>query len=124
MLILRSSTLGCIDKRSSAELSEAINSMYQWYRESRECYAFLRDVLSAEDAPNAGILEHFELPFGKRRCVSFQTSLFSESEWFKRAWTVSQPMRCACTRRHNDPFCYIVAGTSRAARHLVFQLCL
>jgi hypothetical protein len=33
----------CIDKSSSAELSEAINSMYQWYQESQICYGrFLR----------------------------------------------------------------------------------
>lgn len=29
----------CIDKSSSSELSEAINSMYAWYRESGVCYA-------------------------------------------------------------------------------------
>ena len=29
----------CIDKRSSAELSEAINSMYQWYENASICYA-------------------------------------------------------------------------------------
>ncbi|KAI6128730.1 hypothetical protein EDD16DRAFT_1547849 [Pisolithus croceorrhizus] len=34
----------CIDKRSSAELSEAINSMYRWYRNSRVCYTYLHDV--------------------------------------------------------------------------------
>ncbi|KAM5346317.1 hypothetical protein ACJ41O_009322 [Fusarium nematophilum] len=34
----------CIDKSSSAELSEAINSMYRWYKESAICYAFLSDV--------------------------------------------------------------------------------
>ena len=34
----------CIDKRSSAELSEAINSMYRWYENSRVCYAYLHDV--------------------------------------------------------------------------------
>ena len=34
----------CIDKRSSAELSEAINSMYRWYANSRVCYAYLHDV--------------------------------------------------------------------------------
>ncbi|KAI6160373.1 heterokaryon incompatibility protein-domain-containing protein [Pisolithus thermaeus] len=28
----------CIDKRSSAELSEAINSMYRWYRNAQMCY--------------------------------------------------------------------------------------
>ena len=34
----------CIDKRSSAELSEAINSMFRWYENSRVCYAYLHDV--------------------------------------------------------------------------------
>src|SRR4051794_32508254 len=33
----------CIDKTSSAELSEAINSMYRWYQGSSTCYAFLED---------------------------------------------------------------------------------
>ena len=36
----------CIDKSSSAELSEAINSMYRWYREAKVCYAYLSDVTS------------------------------------------------------------------------------
>ena len=35
----------CIDKTSSAELSEALNSMYCWYEEAEECYAYLVDVL-------------------------------------------------------------------------------
>jgi hypothetical protein len=34
----------CIDKSSSAELSEAINSMYQWYQNAERCYAYLADV--------------------------------------------------------------------------------
>jgi hypothetical protein len=34
----------CIDKRSSSELNEAINSMYKWYWDSEICYAFLSDV--------------------------------------------------------------------------------
>ncbi|KAJ5392288.1 HET-domain-containing protein [Penicillium cosmopolitanum] len=34
----------CIDKTSSAELSEAINSMYYWYEQAAVCYAFLADV--------------------------------------------------------------------------------
>jgi hypothetical protein len=33
----------CINKASSAELSEAINSMFNWYRGSTRCYAFLDD---------------------------------------------------------------------------------
>ena len=34
----------CIDKSSSAELSEAINSMYMWYQRAEVCYAYLADV--------------------------------------------------------------------------------
>ncbi|KAI6116665.1 heterokaryon incompatibility protein-domain-containing protein [Pisolithus croceorrhizus] len=34
----------CIDKRSSAELSEAINSMYRWYYNSHMCYVYLNGV--------------------------------------------------------------------------------
>ncbi|KAJ2992024.1 hypothetical protein NUW58_g2313 [Xylaria curta] len=34
----------CIDKRSSAELSEAINSMFNWYKQADVCYAYLYDV--------------------------------------------------------------------------------
>ena len=34
----------CIDKTSSAELSEAINSMFAYYRGSNVCYAYLEDV--------------------------------------------------------------------------------
>jgi hypothetical protein len=36
----------CIDKTSSAELLEAINSMYLWYQAAEVCYAYLADVPS------------------------------------------------------------------------------
>lgn len=34
----------CIDKSSSAELSEAINSMYRWYKRAEVCYVYLADL--------------------------------------------------------------------------------
>ena len=34
----------CIDKRSGSELSEAINSMFDWYARAKICYVFLADV--------------------------------------------------------------------------------
>ncbi|RMX90440.1 hypothetical protein D0869_00087 [Hortaea werneckii] len=34
----------CIDKSSSAELSEAINSMFKWYECSEVCYVYLCDL--------------------------------------------------------------------------------
>ncbi|KAI0161831.1 heterokaryon incompatibility protein-domain-containing protein [Hypoxylon sp. FL1284] len=39
----------CIDKTSTAELSEAINSMFRWYRNAVICYAYLADVASVDE---------------------------------------------------------------------------
>lgn len=61
----------CIDKSSSAELSEAINSMYTWYAHASICLAYLQDVESAED-PAA------------------ENSSFRNSRWFKRGWTLQE----------------------------------
>ncbi|KAL0939197.1 uncharacterized protein CTRU02_205807 [Colletotrichum truncatum] len=44
----------CIDKTSSAELSEAINSMFRWYQDSQICFAYLADLsVSASDTETA-----------------------------------------------------------------------
>ena len=62
----------CIDKRSSAELSEAINSMWEWYGEAQECYAHLSDVTcSALAGP-------------------FDTASGTPSAWFSRGWTLQE----------------------------------
>ncbi|KAH8782110.1 heterokaryon incompatibility protein-domain-containing protein, partial [Hyaloscypha finlandica] len=58
----------CIDKTSSAELSEAINSMYSWYKESQVCYAYLADI---------------------RRGETLQDDLRG-SNWFTRGWTLQE----------------------------------
>jgi hypothetical protein len=64
----------CIDKSSSAELSEAINSMYTWYKDASVCYAYLSDVSSASSA-------HPVYP---------TVSSFSRSRWFTRGWTLQE----------------------------------
>ena len=66
----------CIDKKSSAELSEAINSMFRWYAEAGECYAYLSDVHL-----NKG------LDLATR---SVHTSWFVHSLWFTRGWTLQE----------------------------------
>ncbi|KAH8900806.1 HET-domain-containing protein [Thozetella sp. PMI_491] len=66
----------CIDKSSSAELSEAINSMFVWYNRARICYAYLADVLVPEsDVPRAGTEEGADLVRGL---------------WFTRGWTLQE----------------------------------
>jgi Heterokaryon incompatibility protein (HET) len=63
----------CIDKTSSSELSEAINSMFNWYRWAQVCYVYLED-LSDE------YLERSKDPaFSFRWC-----------RWFKRGWTLQE----------------------------------
>ena len=41
----------CINKESSAELSEAINSMYSWYKRAATCYVYLADVIDFHSQP-------------------------------------------------------------------------
>jgi hypothetical protein len=65
----------CIDKTSSAELSEAINSMFRWYRNAEYCYAYLADV---PDLDVTGA--HLEQP----------ASAFHSSRWFTRGWTLQE----------------------------------
>lgn len=61
----------CIDKTSSSELSEAINSMFRYYSLAEVCYAYLRDVLSPlRDASSE--------------------SAFRKSRWHKRGWTLQE----------------------------------
>jgi hypothetical protein len=60
----------CIDKTSSAELSEAINSMFKWYGSSKVCFVFLEDF-----APGAGGVDEETLP----KC-----------RWFGRGWTLQE----------------------------------
>jgi hypothetical protein len=54
----------CIDKTSSSELSEAINSMFNWYARSECCYAYLVDVHTVSD--------------------------IERSRWFTRGWTLQE----------------------------------
>jgi hypothetical protein len=66
----------CIDKASSVELSEAINSMFRWYEEAQVCYAYLSDVPHPYKA--------YE-PDEDRYMTDFR-----ESEWFTRGWTLQE----------------------------------
>ena len=62
----------CIDKTSSSELSEAINSMYDWYRYSGTCYSLLHDLHDIDTSDPAFCDE------------------FGSSKWFTRGWTLQE----------------------------------
>lgn len=59
----------CIDKTSSAELSEAINSMFRWYQKARICFAYLEDV------PSELLISEWST---------------AEIRWFSRGWTLQE----------------------------------
>ncbi|KAI1638442.1 heterokaryon incompatibility protein-domain-containing protein [Biscogniauxia mediterranea] len=61
--------VNCIDKSSSTELSEAVNSMFNWYKNSAVCYAYLEDV-SRQDPDVAASMR--------------------KSRWFTRGWTLQE----------------------------------
>ena len=68
----------CIDTSNSAELAEAINSMFRWYRNAAKCYVYLSDVLRpAFDTED----KSHQLPW---------ESAFLESRWFTRGWTLQE----------------------------------
>ena len=72
----------CIDKQSSAELSEAINSMYAWYAQATVCYAYLHDV--------PGEIS------GSALAMQAPDSLFRRSKWFTRGWTLQELIAPRC----------------------------
>ncbi|KAK3382558.1 heterokaryon incompatibility protein-domain-containing protein, partial [Lasiosphaeria ovina] len=63
----------CIDKTSSAELSEAINSMFRWYKNASACYAYLSDVGTIASTDRARIERQL-----------------AQSRWFTRGWTLQE----------------------------------
>ncbi|KAL8788167.1 MAG: hypothetical protein Q9213_001806 [Squamulea squamosa] len=69
----------CINKDSSAELSEAINSMYTWYRRSSVCYVYLSDFSFSTDEYG---------PEGIRSLKFFDK--FKNCRWFQRGWTLQE----------------------------------
>lgn len=61
----------CINKDSSAELTEAIDSMFLWYKDAALCYAYLVDVACEPEDERLH-------------------SSISSSEWFERGWTLQE----------------------------------
>jgi hypothetical protein len=65
----------CINKSSDRELSEAINSMFRWYRKASKCYVYLADVSTNDQ------IDRSLQPWG---------AAFGNSRWFTRGWTLQE----------------------------------
>ena len=65
----------CIDKTNAVEYTRSINSMFEYYRKAKVCYAYLSDVDCS--APGWQKFRRKEQPD-------------LESEWFERGWTLQE----------------------------------
>ncbi|KUJ20753.1 HET-domain-containing protein [Mollisia scopiformis] len=63
----------CIDKANNVELTEAINSMFLWYKESEVFFVYLSDLQ----------------PHGQMQAHQLEERL-SQCRWFTRGWTLQE----------------------------------
>lgn len=64
----------CIDKRNTHEVTESVNSMWRYYTNAIECYAYLVDVP----------------PFAAEKRERLRNWNGRPSEWFRRGWTLQE----------------------------------
>jgi hypothetical protein len=75
----------CIDKSSSAELTESINSMFQWYRKASVCYVLLEDF----------------------QTNGHNVDTISACKWFTRGWTLQEMLAAKSIRFFDKAWTYI-----------------
>jgi hypothetical protein len=88
----------CIDKSSSAELTECINSMFQWYKNAEKCHVFLSDLGSETPAED-----------GLAAC-----------HWFTRGWTLQELIAPAEVRFYNQTWSSI--GTKKKFSSIISSI--
>jgi len=88
----------CIDKSSSAELTESINSMMRFYGDSQCCLVYLADVGPLEPDRSETI------------------NAFRQSEWFRRAWTLQELLAPMCVLFLNRDW-EIIGHKGKVKRH-------
>ena len=85
----------CIDKSSSTELSEAINSMYRYYKSAKVCYVYLSDL-----SDRVNIRDRL------RKC-----------RWVTRGWTLQELIAPHTVRFYNRKWKY--CGSKRKLQDVV-----
>ncbi|PQE04476.1 HET domain-containing protein [Rutstroemia sp. NJR-2017a BVV2] len=88
----------CIEKESSSELSEAINSMYRWYQNAKVCYAYLSDLKAVDNIKLA-------LP---------------ECRWFTRGWCLQELIAPSEVWFYDSNWDYV--GSKEGLSQLLFDI--
>ncbi|KAH8632860.1 hypothetical protein IG631_11494 [Alternaria alternata] len=79
-----------INKDSSSELSEAINSMFNWYRDATICYAYISDIKAVDGWS------------------------FSGCRWFTRGWTLQEVIAPNRVHFYDRDWCHLGSRISLA----------
>jgi hypothetical protein len=66
-----------VSTKGSAQLSDAINSMFRWYQNAIKCYNYLSNV-STDDVIRSGPSQ------------LLGDSVLSQSRWFTQGWTLQE----------------------------------
>ena len=89
----------CIAKSSSAELSEAINSMHAWYSQANMCFVYLNDVLAeSSDLDHWRDIQGHGYPEVTNQLDYAESTVIAlkASKWFTRSWTLQELVAPKC----------------------------
>lgn len=88
----------CIDKTSSAELTESINSMFRWYQEAAVCFVFLEDLASNDEINKS----------------------LSNCRWLTRGWTLQELLAPKNLEFYDKEGCF--RGTKFSIIHTIIEI--
>jgi hypothetical protein len=97
----------CIDKLSSAVLSEAIISMFRWYQNAAKCYVYLSDI----SRPAFDINKFNQLPW---------ELAFRKSRWFTRGWTLQELLAPASVEFFSKDWEHL--GDKKSLERLIYEI--
>lgn len=101
----------CIDKTSSAELTEAINSMLRWYNEAAVCYAYLSDLTPLS--------------------MALLRDALKKCRWFSRGWTLQELIALRYVyfydvswtlRGTKESLCYVISDATKIDSSILSDL--
>lgn len=91
----------CIDKTNNAELSESINSMFQWYSEADLCLVYLAD-------------------FDANATDSELDTMLRRARWFSRGWTMQEIIAARAANFYDGSWCQF--GTRRSLSRVLASI--
>lgn len=98
----------CIDKTSSSELSEAINSMYRWYQGAEICYVHLADATLGNKELQT-LSDHSLIQW------------IRDSRWVTRGWTLQELIAPQSVSLYSKDWLFIGKSTDERIMSLLAE---